>query len=384
MLVALFNMKILVLKGWQGFADRLSVVSMILEYGIAHKAEAVCIDWRDSIWSGGDPTLDFDTVFELRDVPFRLVTIEEVAHRIRTEGLTIAPAEISVEQILAPPTRETFEWPAVIDLDESLKPTDPPEGIDVIVQPSNHLRVWSSKVLRNHLRIRADFATEWIGSLLAGVVTPFTAVHLRGTDHTRDLGYAQEEFERLPSAARIRIRVFADDPELYKGWMDIYGRRCQPAIADSHTRTRLPTTKKGSHEFTDAELQALGTSKRRMTAELLADFLMLSEAKLAMTTALDSMFFRMARSIRNLTKDWFPEFVVEVRPYSHEEFAAATAAETAAAAAAAAASSSGASAAAAMEASLLVPPWRRQTMRERGTFTYTLEEREVMDFGGNF
>lgn len=372
-------MRFLVFKGWQGLGDRLSVLSMILEYAIAFKAEGLCIDWRDPIWSGGDPTLDFATVFELRDFPVPLMTIDEIAERVRTEGLRIHPAEVSLDQLLAPPSLESFRWPPAIELAPvTMMPLDPPEGADVLVHVANHLRLWSSKVLRKNLRIRADFAAEWVIPLMREVPTPFTAVHLRGTDHTRDLAYAREEFERLPKAARVRIRVFADDPDLYAGWMEIFGKRCKPAIADSHTR-RLPAVRgKGSHNFTDDELRAIGSSKRRLTGELLAELLLISEAKLGMTTATNSMFFRIARATRNLTKDWIPEFSLEVREYTPEERAAAAEADAASVAAASAAAASS------TDSLMMIPPWRRESVRERGTFTYSLEEREAMELSSPF
>ena len=54
--------QILLLKGWEGFADRLQVLSHCINYCKVNQA-AICVDWRDNMW--GQETFDFHDYFEI-------------------------------------------------------------------------------------------------------------------------------------------------------------------------------------------------------------------------------------------------------------------------------------------------------------------------------
>ena len=57
--------QILLVKGWEGFGDRLQVVTGCIKYCLHHNA-SICVDWRDYMW-GQDKT-DFTDYFEIMGV----------------------------------------------------------------------------------------------------------------------------------------------------------------------------------------------------------------------------------------------------------------------------------------------------------------------------
>ena len=61
------DQQILVVKGWEGFADRLQALSHCMNYCIKYNA-AICIDWRDYMW--GQDNEDFSDYFEIVGIPY--------------------------------------------------------------------------------------------------------------------------------------------------------------------------------------------------------------------------------------------------------------------------------------------------------------------------
>ena len=66
--------QVVVVKGCEGFADRLQSLSHCLQYCLQNNA-AICVDWRDDLW--GQQTRDFADYFEVVDVSY--LTLDDVA-----------------------------------------------------------------------------------------------------------------------------------------------------------------------------------------------------------------------------------------------------------------------------------------------------------------
>ena len=79
--------QVLVVKGHEGFADRLQVLSHAIQYCLKNGSE-ICVDWRDSHWGQGET--DFDDYFEIIDVP--LISLEEVVRRAKRGAKFYPPA----------------------------------------------------------------------------------------------------------------------------------------------------------------------------------------------------------------------------------------------------------------------------------------------------
>ena len=89
--------QILVLKGWEGLADRLQSLSHCMNYCIKYNA-AICVDWRDYMWGQG--TRDFSDYFKIVGIP--VVSLETVLKRME-EGAIVNPPAYTLSNIREPP-----------------------------------------------------------------------------------------------------------------------------------------------------------------------------------------------------------------------------------------------------------------------------------------
>jgi hypothetical protein len=67
-------MKVLIVKGWMGFGDRLESLKMCVDYAIQHN-RLLYVDWTDSIWSHGNES--FYSYFAFINLP-QITSLTEI------------------------------------------------------------------------------------------------------------------------------------------------------------------------------------------------------------------------------------------------------------------------------------------------------------------
>jgi lipoprotein signal peptidase len=64
---------IVLFKGWEGWCDRLQVLTHLINYCLKYDAK-LCVDWEDMVW-GGDEFVFFRPVFNVADASISVSVI---------------------------------------------------------------------------------------------------------------------------------------------------------------------------------------------------------------------------------------------------------------------------------------------------------------------
>jgi hypothetical protein len=295
--------QIVVLKGWEGFGDRLQVLSHCLEYCKANNA-ALCVDWRDPMWGQGD--MNFDDYFEIIDVP--TVAIEDVAAYAKN-GASVSPPAWTMEQIAAPPTAATHfaNYDTAFDKEYSMI------DADIVMMSCRGHRTYHLSNLVQNMRFTRPVARE-IASGLAEVRAPYTVAHLRGTDRLKDSTLAEvvAAYEALPEHNRLRCYVISDMKPLATDFLNTHPEakryKREPVIY------KIPATKEGTHFLSKEVLDVYGVTKRQMILESLQDFILIAFSSWDVGSS-ESVFLKMGKFLRQAgpegvakwTHGWKPE-----------------------------------------------------------------------------
>ncbi len=285
--------QIVIVKGCEGFADRLQVLSHAIHYCQVHDA-ALCVDWRDNMWGQGD--LDFDDYFEL--VGVCTAALSDVVERLQTEkGPTVVPSCWTVAQIEAPPDRRILHDRYMGPL---MRNTYPKIEADVVVTNSRGKRMYHSDNLVRNIRLKKDVAAHVQKRLSAPRFTlPCTVVHLRGTDRFNKAMLEQcvAKLHALPPHCQTRVYVVSDMKDLIEAWI-----RRLPHTRILNTQSnilRLPReTVKGSHQYPKEVLAFYKVKKRELNVDTLVEFLGLCLATNAIGMS-QSLFYKMSRFIHD-------------------------------------------------------------------------------------
>jgi hypothetical protein len=293
------NRQIVVVKGWEGFADRLQVLSHGMQYCIRNNA-VLCVDWRDEMWGQSDT--DFRDYFNI--VGIETTTIDVVANRLQS-GATCYPTSWTADDLSAPMTKYiSMKHTAHKTYDIFLEYTK--REYDILVV-KNGLRTYHITNLIHHLRFTPDVADAIRRSLLR-VVWPFTAVHLRGTDRmTEPVDISVEKtiakFVRLPKYQQLRVYVMSDMKSMVDLWVAQYPTsvHTNPDNSISKIDTGDGSEKCcGSHMLSNEVYEYYGITKRDMNIDTLTDFVILSMADWCIgNMETESCFTKMARFIYN-------------------------------------------------------------------------------------
>jgi len=257
--------QILLIKGWEGFGDRLQVISHGINYCLKHNAN-ICVDWRDYMWGQGEK--DFGDYFEIMGV--QTVPLSTVIEKA-TKGAVINPPAYTLEHIRNPPS-ELIHFPnfkSGIDTD-CLKQ----EG-DIIVHNTKGDRVWHLNNFIINLRVSEKISSKIIQNLRS-LQLPYTAIHLRGTDRSAQITLQKlmEDYENLEPQAKVRSYVISDVNSYIDEWAQKYPdtiilNRNAPVL-------KLQSGSKGTHMVSAEVLKSCGISKHDLNINAITDFLVIA------------------------------------------------------------------------------------------------------------
>jgi hypothetical protein len=254
-------MQIVVMKGWQGFADRLQLLSHLLAYCKKNDA-TICVDWRDKIW--GQEKEDFADYFDIMDIP--TISIQEVVEKAKA-GASVFPSTWTIEMLENPPTVEAYDDKYKLLLTESNAVIPG----DILVTCSKGLRQWSSEILGNHLRFKQSIANEIIPKL--NLQRPYCLVHLRGTDRGVEglFDMYVEGYEKVSEDRKKNTYIISDSPTYIRKWLELYPNS-KMAIPNPPV-LQLPDAGKGTHLIGSDDLESYGIKKHDLNINLLTDFM---------------------------------------------------------------------------------------------------------------
>lgn len=292
--------QIVVMKGWEGFADRLQCLSHLLHYCIVNNAD-ICIDWRDDMW--GQEKYDFHDYFEI--VGVNTITINKVLERIKN-GASVIPSTWSLTDIINPPNPTILFNSYTYIIDSSYKKIDK----DIIITNCKGNRIWHIDNLITNIRLKKDIS-DIIITRINKLQLPFTAIHLRGTDRlnnkptTESIKPAVEKFNKLHDYAKKNIYVFSDMKEMITLWKE----QCPQTntLFDDYSIYKIPnaalsTEKKGTHQYNKSFLDYFSITKHDINLDSLTDFIILCYANFIIGNNSESCFTQMCIFISSCGK----------------------------------------------------------------------------------
>lgn len=331
-------MRFAVLKGVQGFGDRLQCLLQAIRYAI-NTERILVVDWRDTDWTHDPGSFGFDDYFRLRAV--RSFGLREFLLYLEHHGSTL-----SVEP--APWRHKLLDWRyqnwiystifshAKEDGDEAhnqvitriLDYEQADFDADVVVLPGVYRRRCFYKDVG--LMQLSPWAEQRVQALLAAQPElrrfGYDAVHLRGGSKAWAGGYVplkglaeqiattwpdeDHYFERMHTTysgiaqkhGTLPLLLVSDSQYLVDRWQERFG----PCLS-------LPTfnhvlEESGTHKIQAHTLQAHRISKQDLNLELIRDFTLLCNARTITWDGI-SLFAKAAVSCRQggVSLSWLPE-----------------------------------------------------------------------------
>lgn len=285
------NQQIVVMKGWEGFADRLQILSHCLHYCKVHGA-AICLDWRDYMWGQGD--LDFSDYLEIVDIP--VVSLDYVLERMKN-GATISPPAWNIENMTAIPNESVH-----FDIfSSSINNSYTKINADIVVNNGKGIRMWHIDNLISNIRVKKPIA-DIISERLAKLESPFTAIHLRGTDRLSNL---TPEAAILPAFTAItnqaphiqaRMYVLSDMNSMIKSWIAKFPQTKQ--LYSDYEIYKLPNGTQGTHQLPKEALGFYGVKKHTMNIDTITDFLIMCFSNWSFGNSKESTYTSLAAFMR--------------------------------------------------------------------------------------
>lgn len=288
---------IILFKGWEGWCDRLQVLTHLINYCIKFDAR-LCVDWEDMVWGGSE--FGFNEAFELIGV--KTASKNEVLRAMIQQGAKIEPPAWTWEDAY-------YKSPGIggkfLSTDRHLYiPSimcDDPQRVDadVILTQGEGTRVYDTNVFLKHVRLR-PWLIEGIKSILSDFDPNSIVIHLRGTDRPEDK-YAKSAINALKDQHSLPIYAITDDQEL---WEEFKAGVPQARLLNPNsTALRIKLAKQtGLHFAKPSELKAQGITKKQLLIELLADWFALCFAQSGFGREV-STYFSMARKVHAIGND---------------------------------------------------------------------------------
>jgi hypothetical protein len=270
-------MKVLIVKGWMGFGDRLESLKMCVDYAIQYN-RLLYVDWTDSIWSHGNES--FYSYFAFINLP-------------QITSLTEIPEDASV----FPPF-----WKGKLDvpLTHEIVNTNSAElDVDVFNRKAydEDVLVFSS-IGRRNTYVASPFFTDRFRVTDVRIRTKVKqrqqkyqlstkwGIHLRGSDRVSNLDFKVHRMRQLSIrmvstgilGANSSIAV-SDDAEYIKLWKSRFSdipilteKGAIGGTVGAHNKDTLPI------------------SKDELNVDMLSDFFTLSSCMKVISTSPDSRF----------------------------------------------------------------------------------------------
>lgn len=277
--------QIVVMKAWEGFADRLQVLSHLIHYCLVNHA-ILCVDWRDENWGQGK--WDFSDFFELIGMP--VMPLEMISNM---ENAKIVPSCWTLETITKPMTKlqllDEFTCPIMRNNFEKI------EG-DIIVTNGKGFRKFFAGNITDNIRFKRPVA-DLIQHKLQHFYLPATVIHLRGTDRYNHelINTWFKDYDTLMPHSKARVYHISDSKNLMNEWTKKVPHS-ELCIKDTSI-LKIPTVIKcGTHQLSKEALEFYSVTKYDLIIDVLADFMALSFATDAIGNR-KSVFFEMARLI---------------------------------------------------------------------------------------
>ena len=296
--------QIVVVKGWEGFADRLQVLSHCIEY-CKKTGATICIDWRDSMW--GQSVEDFHDYFKIVDIPS--IPISSLLERINEitdisgneRPCKIFPPIWTIDTLL----REPFELIHFSEYEKEINLSRITNYVeyDILVHNGKGNRTYHCSNIINNIRFQPDIR-EHIEHRLSCLssIPSYTAIHLRGTDRLENrsikntLDKVYSEYEELDPFDKQHILIVTDMEELR---VEILCRIPNADYILNPSVKSLPkNSKKGRHKLKPNVLKYYGIKKRDLILDSLTDFMVLCLSDMIISNQHESLFYKMSDLIR--------------------------------------------------------------------------------------
>jgi hypothetical protein len=280
------DQQIFVVKGWEGFADRLQALSHCMNYCLKYKT-AICIDWRDYMWGQG--TEDFSDYFEIVGIP--VVPLSTVLSRLEA-GATVNPPAYTYDLLRDPPS-QVIHFP---EFQSKIDNSCPKQEGDIVVHNSKGIRMWHLNNLIQNIRV-AESARPFIIQQLSGLQMPYTSIHLRGTDRKTETTIANvnEGYSILPPHAKVRTYIITDMSILAEEWIQKYPE--SRYVNENAPVLKIAPGKQGTHMLASEVLEFYGITKRDLNLNTIADFLVIAFASWGVGHG-ESTFTKLATFLR--------------------------------------------------------------------------------------
>lgn len=312
-------MKFVMLKGVQGWGDRLQCLLQAIQYAKA-TGRYLVVDWRDSDWTH-DPTFPLHNYFTMEGV--RTFSLKDFITFCEHYGgtLSVYPEEWELHLLRADYTtfiyKKMFYHDGAGERIHAIATYEEPDfEADIVVYPGNGMRGFAYTDL-NHLQ-----PSRWVESYIRDSFAEFglvpgeyVAVHLRGGSKKWHGGDVQLEkldkeihdkwpseaayFEHLDSQINPDdmdgdIVVLSDSRALAESWVDYCGGG--RILGNAADKTFVAS---GTHKMNAQQLGAIAPTltKEQLNLELLRDFTILTNAKQVVFDGV-SVFSKMAEKCR--------------------------------------------------------------------------------------
>jgi hypothetical protein len=281
--------QIVVMKGWEGFADRLQVLSHCLQYCIVHKA-AICVDWRDYMW--GQEKLDFSDYFEIIGIP--VVSLSDVVQLVKG-GASVYPSAWDLETISSVPNESTRSDQYELTFNNDYKRINS----QIVISNTKGYRVFHLDNLISNIRLTTSIA-HIISSRFRNLERPYTVIHLRGTDKL-SLSNLSLENSIKPAVDEItlqkphilkRMYIISDMDLMFNLWKNKFPQTKK--LYDSEIY-KLPNNTKATHQLPKEILQFYNIKKHNMNIDTITDFLIICFANWTFGNSKESTYTGMAK-----------------------------------------------------------------------------------------
>jgi hypothetical protein len=283
--------QILLLKGWEGFADRLQVLSHCLNYCKINDA-SICIDWRDIMW--GQETFDFHDYFEIVGIP--VVPLSEVIERV-SNGATFLPSCWNLEMISEIPNERMHFPESTCDYDDKYSKLD----VDIVINNCVGVRTWHINNLLSNIRLTKS-VSDIICKRLENLESPYTVVHLRGTDRLSNLPLdeaiqpAIEALKKEPIHVLARMYVLSDMKSMIDLWLHKFPKT--KTIYNNYEIHKLPNLTQGTHQLPKEVLDFYDMKKYNMNIDTITDFLVICFSDWTIGNSKESIFTTFGKFIK--------------------------------------------------------------------------------------